>query len=471
VVHLAWMIGANRRAVHERWLLMLGPRRRVPSRASVSNRVILPAHLPHAAPGPTGGPLGGVFTVGLAGWGPVPQYSSPGLTRVAWSSEEGSRGAWPRWAAVQGGAQVTLVARAPGATALYAGGMEIAADLREMDAPGGQPALPSVRAQCASTTWRWSPCSTRSATRITGARSPRAGLKLAGSWRTTGWFADVHGRRAAGAPWCRSPSSRVSWAGCRASASRSWGVSAVGDYDAVATGGPRSPRPASGAVPVTVGHGPAARRLDHRPGRPPGAVRAPRLADAIAYPPGLVQPPGQRLRAARDRCHRRTAGACSARLDAALADHGVQVAQGRESAPVRAEGRRLAAALTASTELTADQFVLATGRYLGGRPGQGACRQGARVRPRRLPTTAAAWTASGRSGCATWSSSRPHPAFRTGVLTDNPAAPPGLGRPWSRTRTSGRPGSLLGGYDYIRGYGFGVPMVTGWLAGRWSVTE
>jgi glycerol-3-phosphate dehydrogenase subunit B len=64
----------------------------------------------------------------------------------------------------------------------------------------------------------------------------------------------------------------------------------------------------------------------------------------------------------------------------------------------------------------------------------------------------------------------PHSAFRTGVLTDSRLRP----LDWDGAVAYDNlraVGSLLGGYDYIRGYGFGVPMVTGWLAGRWSVTE
>ena len=150
--------------------------------------------------------------------------------------------------------------------------------------------------------------------------------------------------------------------------------------------------------------------------------------------------------------------------------HPVQAAQvEHEVVGVRARRRLVEAALTASTELSADQFVLASGRYISGGLVKhrvvrepvcdlGVFHEGARVdrewplRLRHLEQLS------------------PHPAFRTGVLTDDRLRPldwDGLVA-YDNLRAAG---SLLGGYDFIRGYGFGVPMVTGWLAGRWSAID
>src|SRR5256886_14715960 len=104
-------------------------------------------------------------------------------------------------AASQRGAQVALVSRAPGATALYAGGMEIAADLREMRAlAGAQPYHPFVRLGINDfevVTLLDEACYHVQTT------LGRVGLRIAGSWRTTGWYADGQGgvRPAKLVPW------------------------------------------------------------------------------------------------------------------------------------------------------------------------------------------------------------------------------------------------------------------------------
>jgi len=60
----------------------------------------------------------------------------------------------------------------------------------------------------------------------------------------------------------------------------------------------------------------------------------------------------------------------------------------------------------------------------------------------------------------------PAPAFRTGLLTDAELRPvDGTGAAaFANLRAAG---SVLGGYDYAGGgCGFGVPLLTGWFAGR-----
>jgi glycerol-3-phosphate dehydrogenase subunit B len=62
----------------------------------------------------------------------------------------------------------------------------------------------------------------------------------------------------------------------------------------------------------------------------------------------------------------------------------------------------------------------------------------------------------------------PAPAFRTGLLTDKELHPVGVdGRPAFRNLFAA--GSILGGYDYAGGgCGFGLPLLTGRLAGRFA---
>jgi len=362
-------------------------------------------------------------------------------------------------AAVQGGAQVMLVARAPGATALYAGGMEIAADMREMRAlASAQPYHPFVRLglnDFEAVTLLDEVCY-----RVQSALG-RTGLRLAGTWRSTGWYADVHGgvRPAQLVPESVQGGELGGLQGKRVAVV---GVSAVGDYDAASTAGALVDAGVR-AVPVTVGMElPASASLSDLFGRPAPPVRE--IVEAIAYPPGLVQLPenGFELLATVPSPH---GWRLQRALDAALAEHGVEVAQG-EIRSIRAAGRRLEAALTASAELPADHFVLATGRYLGGglvkhrSVTEPVCDLGVFHEGRRVDRE---WPERLRH----LEQLSPHPAFRTGVLTDDRLRPldwDGMVA-YENLRAAG---SLLGGYDYIRGYGFGVPMLTGWLAGRWA---
>src|SRR6266851_2410434 len=91
-------------------------------------------------------------------------------------------------AARRDGAEVTVVARAPGATALYAGGMEVSDDLDAVLAH--QPHHPITRLGLDSV---------RLASELDTAihtlqlALEKDGLKFEGSWRTRGLYADIHG--------------------------------------------------------------------------------------------------------------------------------------------------------------------------------------------------------------------------------------------------------------------------------------
>jgi glycerol-3-phosphate dehydrogenase subunit B len=374
----------------------------------------------------------------------------------------GIAGCMAALAAVQAGAQVMLVTRAPGATALYAGGMEIAADLREMRLlAGSQPYHPFVR--LGLNDFEVVSLLDEVCYRVQSALA-RAGLPLAGAWRTTGWFADVHGgvRPAHLVPASVHPGELGGLQGKRVAVV---GVSAIGDYDAESTASALQEAGVR-AVPVTVAMDlPPGASLTDLFGRQAPHVRE--IAEAIAYPPGMVRLPenGFELLATAPSPH---GWRLQRALDAVLADHGVQVAQG-EVGSVLASGRRVETALTGSAELMADHFVLATGRYLSG----GLVKE----RVVREPVCDLGVFHDGRRVDRDWPERlrhleqlSPHPAFRTGVLTDDRLRPldwDGVVA-YDNLRAAG---SLLGGYDYIRGYGFGVPLVTGWLAGRWAATE
>jgi len=150
--------------------------------------------------------------------------------------------------AVQSGAQVMLVSRAPGATALYAGGMEIAADLREMRAlASSQPYHPFVR--LGLNDFELVTLLDEVCYRVQEALA-RAGLRVAGNWRTTGWYADVHGgvRPAQLVPESIQPGELGALQGKRVAVV---GLSAIGDYDAVATAAALE-EAGIRAVPLTV---------------------------------------------------------------------------------------------------------------------------------------------------------------------------------------------------------------------------
>lgn len=374
----------------------------------------------------------------------------------------GIAGGMAALSAVNAGARVTLVSRAPGATALYAGGMEIAADLREMrPLAAAQPHHPFVR--LGLNDFEVVTVLDEVCYRVQGTLA-RGGLKLTGSWRTTGWYADVHGgvRPAHLVPESVRAGELGDLQGQRVAVV---GISSIGDYDAVATAAALAEAGVR-ARPVTVAMElPTGASLTDLFGRPAPPVRD--IVDAIAYPPGFVQLPekGYELLATVPSPH---GWRLQRALDSALVDHGVEVAQGHVTS-VRAAGGRIDAALTASSELPADQFVLATGRFIGGGLVKervvrepvcdlGVFHEGSRVDrewPARLRHLEAL---------------SPHPAFRTGLLTDDRLRPldwDGMVA-YENLRAAG---SVLGGYDYIRGYGFGVPIVTGWLSGRWAATS
>ncbi len=360
-------------------------------------------------------------------------------------------------AAVEHGARVSLISRAPGATALYAGGMEIAAGAREgRRLAAAQPFHPLVR--LGLNEFELVSLLDEVCARLRAALD-RVGLPVVGSWRQTGWFADVHGgvRPAHLVSETVFPGELTALQGKRVAVV---GVSAVSEYDAVEVASALD-EVGVRALPVTVGMDlPAGASLTDLFGRPAPIVNA--TADAVAFPPGLegLPPNGFELLAAVPSPH---GWRLQRALEAALEASRVGFVHG-EVGGVRASGRRVEAVFTSSHELRADRFVLATGRFLGG----GLVKE----RGVREPIFDLGVFYEGRRVDREWplwlqhlERQSPVPAFRTGLLTDERLRP----LDWDGVvayENLHAAGSVLGGYDYARG--FGVPVVTGWLAGRWA---
>src|SRR6202163_822068 len=186
-------------------------------------------------------------------------------------------------AARRAGAEVTVVARAPGATALYAGGMEIVDDLDSI--LGKQPHHPFTRLGLDAV---------RIATELDTAIQAihlaleKGGLKFEGGWRNRGFYADIHGlaRPANLVPATVAGGELGALAGRRVAVV---GVPQIGDYDAASTA--QALKELHGidafAEDVSIADLPASASLTDIYGR-----RAPVLAKArsasIAYPPGFM---------------------------------------------------------------------------------------------------------------------------------------------------------------------------------------
>jgi len=127
------------------------------------------------------------------------------------------------------GAEVVLVARAPGATALYAGGMELIDDLDGVLST--QPHHPFTRLGLDSV--RLSTELDTAVNRLQLALE-KDGLTFSGDWRSSGLYADIHGlaRRANLVPASVAGGELGSLSGRRVAVI---GVPEVGDYDAEST--------------------------------------------------------------------------------------------------------------------------------------------------------------------------------------------------------------------------------------------
>ena len=369
----------------------------------------------------------------------------------------GLAGAWAAVSAIQVGAKVTLVARAPGATALYAGGMEIAPDLEAVLA--AEPFHPFTRLYRDHLKLA---ADLEHVSHSLVAELGRAGLPISGEVRRPGRYPDLHGvpRSAQLVPATVAPGELASLRGRRVAIVA---VEGVGDYDAESTAEALSEHGVKATVArVSMKGLPPGAALGDLFGRAAPAVRS--GADLVAYPPGFVKLPGngfELLTAAPSPHGWRLQKA----LESVLRRAGVALVAG-EVTGFRREGTRLLAARVADSELAADSFVLATGRFIGG----------GLVKSRLVhePLLDLAVYYQGEPIEDAYPRLRhleyldPAPAFRTGLLTDGELRPvdPTGAPAFVNLRAAG---SVLGGYDYAGGgCGFGVPLLTGWLAGRFA---
>jgi glycerol-3-phosphate dehydrogenase subunit B len=349
-------------------------------------------------------------------------------------------------------ADVSVIARAPGATALYAGGMEIVDDI---DSILGSPHHPLARLGMDVVGL---------ATELDAAVSSlqlalgKEGLKFEGSWRMRGLYSDIHGlaRPANIVPESVAPGELGALSGKRVAVI---GVPQVGDYDAGSTA--QALKEIHGiqafAEDVTIADLPSGAALTDLYGRRAPSPRA--RGAAIAYPPGFTNLPAEGFEL----------------LASPPSPHGWRLQQAISLGVVAGEitsfetsGSRITAARGAGKTYRADAFVLATGRHIGGglragrattepllrlgvfHDGEPAAAMGTRLHHLKYLDAAE--------------------EMRLGLMTDKRLRPVGEDGevPYANLYAAG---AVLGGYDYSGPCGFGVPILTGWLAGRNAARE
>ncbi|HEV2966626.1 MAG TPA: FAD-dependent oxidoreductase [Candidatus Dormibacteraeota bacterium] len=357
------------------------------------------------------------------------------------------------FAARRAGADVTVVARSPGATALYAGAMEIVDDLdsllkSEPHHPFTRLGMDSVRLAHELDT----------AVHLLMLALEKGGLKFEGGWRERGLYADIHGIARPG----NLVPATVAGGELRALMGRRVtviGVKEVGDYDAESTALALKEVHGVEAVPeeVSIPDLPQAASLTDLYGR-----RAPQprgRSTSIAYPPGFTNlpPDGFEL------------------LASPPSPHGWRLQQAIGLESVRAEvqsfdstARVITAARAADRTFRADAFVLATGHHIGGGLTGG-----------RLPAEPLLKLGVFHAGQSITSMGTrlqhlqyldPAEELRSGVSTDQQLRPlDGEGQVAYENLYAA--GAVLGGYDYAGTCGFGVPILTGWLAGRFAAKQ
>ena len=354
------------------------------------------------------------------------------------------------------GAAVALVARAPGATSLYAGGMEIAPAAEVLAATPAHPLQRLGMDRATLGAELDESCAWLQA--VLG----RAGLELRGGARESGTYADVRGmpRTANLVPATVARGELLALRGRRVAVV---GDPAIGEYDADATAMALRELAGVEAEPVEVrvdGIGPGGSITDLF-GRPAPKPRT--RADVIAYPPGFTGLPenGFELLAAAPSPH---GWRLQQAIDRVLETAGVEIIRGA-ALSFMADGGRVAAVRAGDRLLDADAFVLATGRFIGGGL--------QKARAIREPLFRLDVFYEGRPADEQGVTLHhleylsPDPAFQAGLLTDPQLRPLDRhGRPaFENLRAAG---AILGGRDYTDGFGFGVPLLTGRLAGRWS---
>jgi anaerobic glycerol-3-phosphate dehydrogenase len=344
---------------------------------------------------------------------------------------------------------VTVVARAPGATALYAGGMEIVDDL---EATLQEPNHPLARLGLGPIGL---------AAELDVAISTlllalgKEGLSFQGTWRSRGVYSDIHGlaRPANVVPASVAAGELGGLSGKRVAVI---GLPQVGDYDAASTA--QALQELHGiqafAEDVSIADLPQAASLTDLYGRRAPTPRA--RGAAIAYPPGFTNLPvdGFELLASPPSPH-------GWRLQQAIGMGAVTA----EITSFESSRGRLTTARAGARAFHADAFVLATGRHIGG----GLTAGRATVEP--LLGLGVFYKAQPATSMGTrlhhLKYLDPAEEMRLGVMTDkrlHPLNEDGTA-PYSNLYAAG---AMLGGYDYSGPCGFGVPILTGWLAGQYA---
>ncbi|HSS92551.1 MAG TPA: FAD-dependent oxidoreductase [Candidatus Dormibacteraeota bacterium] len=354
-------------------------------------------------------------------------------------------------AARREGAEVTVVARAPGATALYAGAMEVLDDLDSIlrtqpHHPFTRLGLDAVRLSSELDT----------AIPLLQIALEKDGLKVEGRWRDRGLYADVNGLARPGnlVPATVAPGELRGLTSKRVAVV---GITEVGDYDAAAT-----------AQALTELHGiqafaeevsmpdlPASPALTDLYGR-----RAPTLTKArsatTAYPPGFSNLPPDSFEL----------------LSTAPSPHGwrLQQAIGLGSIKAKVESvesarGRMTSVRAGDRTLRGDAFVLATGHHIGGGLDGGRTPSEPLLNLGVFHDGEPVKTAGTRLQHLQYIDASEE--LRSGLRTDNQLHPlDDEGRtPYANLFAAG---AVIGGYDYAGACGFGVPILTGWLAGRWA---
>ena len=349
-------------------------------------------------------------------------------------------------------ADVTVIARAPGATALYAGGMEIVDDLEAILSSQHHPLA------------RLGLDTVGLATELDAAISTlqlalgKEGLTFEGGWRTRGLYADIHGlaRPANVVPQTVARGELGALTGKRVAVI---GIPQVGDYDAASTAQALKELHSieAFAEEISIPDLPQAAALTDLYGRRAPAPRA--RGAAIAYPPGFTNLPADGFEL----------------LAAAPSPHGWRLQQAIGLGSVNGEitsfetgPGRVVAARTANRAFRADAFVIATGRHIGGGLHGGRTTTEPLLGLGVFHDGAPAATAGARLHHLKYLD--PAIEMRLGVMTDKRLHPLNEdgSAPYDNLYAAG---AVLGGYDYSGACGFGVPILTGWLAGRFAARQ
>jgi len=348
------------------------------------------------------------------------------------------------------GAEVTVVARAPGATALYAGAMELVDDLDSI--LGREPNHPLTRLGMDAVGL---------SSELDAAVSNlllalgKDGLQFEGTWRSRGMYADIHGIARPGnvVPQTVAPGELGALSGKRVAVI---GVPEISDYDAASTAQALKELHSveAFAEEISMPELPPYAALTDLYGRRAPSPRA--RGAAIAYPPGFTNLPadGFELLASPPSPH-------GWRLQQAI---GLGMVHDTVTGLETARGR-ITAARAPNRTFRADSFVLATGSHIGGGL------RGGRSTVETLLGLGVYYEGKAATTQETWLRHLeyldPGEEMKQGVATDRRLRPlhEDGSVPYSNLHAAG---AVLGGYDYAGPCGFGVPILTGWLAGRWA---